>query len=129
MSSKRSSQVSVTLLASLALVVGPALAGCRGQETRNSDALHCVDRDRVVVDESLCRDGSRQGSGALNPGYLWYYGGLAGLGRGAVATGGSFEPNAGASYQSAGGTKRGGFGTSVNSGGSADGSSGQSIGG
>jgi hypothetical protein len=115
MTGKRSTQVSVTILATLALTVVPTLAACR---TNRAEALHCVDGENRVVDESYCRDKDRAGGTGFFP-YFWYYGGAGrGLPNGSILTGGSYDPEPGRSYTSPGGTTRGGFGSSVGDGGS-----------
>jgi hypothetical protein len=80
-----------------------------------------VDGESRVVDDSLCRDSTSSGHGS----HRWYYGGGY-YPRGATVSGGSYEPAPGRSYTSAGGTQRGGFGSSVSSDG---GDSGKSAGG
>jgi hypothetical protein len=115
MTGKRSTQVSVTILATLALTVAPTLAACRG--SRPAEALHCVDANNRVADESNCQQKDRAGGTGFFP-YFWYYGGSRGLPNGATVTGGGYDPDPGRSYTSPGGTQRGGFGSSVGDGGS-----------
>jgi hypothetical protein len=115
MTGKRSTQVSVTILATLALTLVPALSACR--TSRPAEALHCVDSENRVVDEANCQQKDRAGGTGFFP-YFWYYGGGRGLPMGSTVTGGGYEPQSGRSYTSPSGTQRGGFGSSVGDGGS-----------
>jgi hypothetical protein len=112
---KRSRLVRVTIVATLGITLGPLVASCGGKENPPSQALHCVDANNVVVEERLCDD---DGSGTGSPGgYAWWYGGTGGryYGTGTQLTSGSRTAVDGATYKTAGGVERAGFGGSSRS--------------
>ena len=101
------------------------MGGCRKPEMQR-----CVDQDNVVVDDSLCANQPQtnqqyqnlNGNGYVPyvPMYHYYYGGWGGYGWGTSAGGGSTVPAEGHSYITSSGrttTVRGGFGSSMSSGG------------
>ena len=112
---KRSAQIRVPLLASVALTL---LTACRDQEMKR-----CVNATNTVVDDSFCNAQQQQqqqqppysGGGHGYYPYRWYYGGGGGYGAGGTVSGGSFEPASGHSYATS--TERGGFGGGFGEGG------------
>lgn len=109
---RRSQQVQVGLLVS-AMVA--ALGACTTQTAdapTDIEPRRCVDGQGVVVPDDECATTKpRTGLGGV-PLFLWYYGGMGGLG--SRATGGSHQPTPGmravpaAQYDAA--VRRGGFG-------------------
>lgn len=130
---KRSQSVPLLFLGTL----GIAIAACGGKGNKEQ-ALHCVNQEKIVVEEKYCPDkgttGTNGGSNAAIFPYFWWYGGMHGLAPGAsvINNGGSISPNPGTTYRSSvgsaltgggsksapsvGGVSRGGFGGSAGSG-------------
>ncbi|MEI6815316.1 MAG: hypothetical protein WCL14_01805 [Bacteroidota bacterium] len=82
---------------------------------RSEHYRHCVDKDGVVMPDSLCN--CRDDNNNYRPGYgygmspfMWYYAGRS-FGYGQSVYGGGYAPSPGVSYSSPG-VSRGGFGSS-----------------
>lgn len=114
---KRSKEVRLTLLTTLALLAGACDETHSGDEP---EVKHCVDQNDVVVDDDKCNapppqqpavplDGGTQPATPTTPVhvYRWYYGGGTVITPGNKAAGGGFSPSVGKSYV----TPRGGFGS------------------
>jgi hypothetical protein len=100
---KRSTTVAAPLVVSVALVL---LAGCHEKEMQR-----CIDQGNAVVDDELCQSSGQQG---IYPSYRYYYGGGGSNDLGTLASGGSFSPVPGHTYEVANAaTERGGFGSTL----------------
>jgi hypothetical protein len=95
---KKSSSVSLTLLAAVAMVAG---SSCRNSEPRD-----CVDQNRRIVDNSFCQD--TPAGGVAGSRFYYWYGGSSGGHMGDTVFGGSASPSV-----SSGAVSRGGFGSSL----------------
>ena len=110
-SNRRSSEVSVPLLASAALAL--LTTGCRRPEPQR-----CVDEQNRVVDASFCKGLPQNMNSTSTPHagyypYHFYYGGSGGFAPGSIVSGGSATPLSGHSYST---SSRGGFGSSFGGG-------------
>jgi uncharacterized protein YgiB involved in biofilm formation len=107
---KKSASVTLGLLAAAAMV---GATGCRRTEVRD-----CVDQTRSLVSDSLCEqedqwdESGRTGYNAQRL-YFWSYGGATGGHLGDTVVGGHSSPTSGSAV-----VGRGGFGGSMDSGGS-----------
>lgn len=100
---KRSTTVAAPLLASVALIL---LAGCHEKEMQR-----CIDQINAVVEDEHCQSSQQQGT---YPSYRYYYGGGGSRDLGTLASGGSFSPVPGHTYEVANAaTERGGFGSTL----------------
>lgn len=104
---RRSTKVAAPLLAATALSFLP---GCNRPEMKR-----CVDAENIVVADELCSARGEQRILGRTPAaagtYRYYYGGEGTHESGTEATGGSFLPTAGHSYEGVP-TRRKGFGSS-----------------
>jgi hypothetical protein len=105
---KKSARVSLVFLSSFAAAV---MNGCGGDDDGNwVEAKRCVDNNNVVVEDRLCDDQARSGSGHVGRYHSYYYGGH-GYYAGDRAYGGGTVAQPGVNYTNASRVPRGGFGS------------------